>query len=47
MVYFGNITYDIVKGASFGVELSKWQTDYKGGDSMTNFRTQSSLILKF
>jgi hypothetical protein len=45
--FFGNFTYAIVSGASVGLELSQWQTEYKNVDTYSSFRAQTSFILNF
>jgi len=45
--FFGNFTYALVPGASVGLELSQWQTEYKNVDTYSSFRAQTSFILNF
>jgi hypothetical protein len=45
--FFGNFTYAIVSGASVGLELSQWQTEYKNVDTYSSFRAQTSFTLNF
>ncbi len=45
--YYGNINYDIVPQASIGVEVSQWETEYKGAESAKNLRFQTAFMLKF
>jgi hypothetical protein len=44
---FGNISYSLVPGASVGLEISHWQTEYKNVDKYSSLRAQTSFILKF
>jgi len=44
---YGNITYAIVPQASVGLELSQWQTEYKGADTEKDLRVQTSVQLNF
>jgi hypothetical protein len=44
---FGNVIYSFNKNAEVGLELSHWQTDYKGSDSADDMRAQTSFIYKF
>jgi len=44
---FGNALYAINKHATAGLELSHWQTDYRGLGEADDVRLQGSLIYKF
>ena len=44
---FGNAVYSFNSQASVGLELSRWDTDYKGDADADVFRTQLSFIYKF
>jgi hypothetical protein len=44
---FGNTIYAINEKASFGVELSRWYTDYKHLRDGDSYRVQTSFIYKF
>ena len=44
---FGNLTYALMSNVTVGVEVSQWETDYKGGESASSMRAQSSFILSF
>ena len=44
---FGNVRYTVVPQATIALELSHWQTDYKGADTAKNLRAQTSFILNF
>ncbi len=45
--FFGNISYSLVPGASVGLEVSQWQTEYKNVDTYSSLRAQTSFVLKF
>jgi len=45
--YYGNLQYALVPGASIGLEVSQWETDYKGDEAVKNLRAQTSFILSF
>jgi len=45
--YFGNVRYYIVPRASFGLEISQWETKYKDAETAKNLRAQTSFILDF
>ena len=44
---FGNAVYPITKNAEIGMELSHWQTEYKGLGDADDMRAQLSLIYNF
>lgn len=44
---FGNAFFKINDCTSIGVEVSRWQTQYKGQDSGDSLRVQTSLIFSF
>lgn len=44
---YGTFRYTFIPQATLGVELSQWETKYKGGETADNFRGQTSLILNF
>lgn len=44
---FGNIRYDVNANAQIGLELSRWETDYKGVSDTKDTRVQASFIYKF
>jgi len=44
---FGNIRYDVNANAQIGLELSRWETDYKGVSDAKDTRVQASFIYKF
>jgi hypothetical protein len=45
--YFGNVRYHIVEQAAIGLEISQWETRYKGAETAKNLRAQTSFILNF
>ncbi len=44
---FGNVYYSWNKNAQFGVELSRWNTLYKGRGDADDLRAQTSFLYKF
>jgi hypothetical protein len=44
---FGNIQYSPVEAVTFGLEVSKWQTEYLAGDTNESMRAQTSFVLHF
>jgi hypothetical protein len=44
---FGNVFYAWNKNAQFGVELSQWNTQYKGSGDADDLRAQTSFLYKF
>ena len=44
---YGNLRYTLVPKATVGVELARWQTDYKGAGNSDDVRVQTSFILGF
>ena len=44
---FGNVCYALNAHTQIGLELSQWNTNYKGVDDADNFRVQASFIYKF
>jgi hypothetical protein len=44
---FGNVLYAFNKNAQFGVEVSRWDTGYKGLGDADDTRAQASFIYKF
>ena len=44
---FGNVIYSVNKNTEVGLELSQWQTDYKGSSDADDLRAQTSFIYKF
>jgi hypothetical protein len=44
---FANAIYAVNKNADIGLELSQWQTGFKGADDVDDFRVQASFIYKF
>ena len=44
---FGNLTYALVSNVTVGVEVSRWETDYRDGESASSMRGQSSFMLNF
>lgn len=44
---FGNVLYALNKNAQVGLELSRWDTGYKGPGDADDFRAQASFIYKF
>jgi hypothetical protein len=44
---FGNVYYTWNKNAQFGVELSQWNTQYKGSGDAEDLRAQTSFLYKF
>ena len=44
---FGNVRYDLNANAQVGLELSRWETDYKGPGDAKDLRVQASFIYKF
>jgi hypothetical protein len=44
---FGNVLYALNKSAQVGLELSRWNTCYKGPGDAEDFRAQASFIYKF
>jgi hypothetical protein len=44
---FGNVFYAWNKNAQLGVELSHWNTQYKGSGDADDLRAQTSFLYKF
>ena len=44
---FGNVQYTIVSQVVIGLELSHWETGYKGARAADDLRAQSSFMLNF
>jgi len=44
---FGNVRYDVNAHAQVGLELSRWETDYRGAGDADDMRVQASFIYKF
>lgn len=44
---FGNVYYTWNKNAQLGVELSQWNTQYKGPGNADDLRAQTSFLYKF
>ena len=44
---FGNMIYSITKNAEVGLELSHWQTEYKGSGDAEAVRLQTAFMYKF
>lgn len=44
---FGNVRYDVNAHAQIGLELSRWDTNYKGPGDAKDMRVQASFIYKF
>jgi hypothetical protein len=44
---FANAVYAVNKNADVGLELSQWQTGFKGADDVDDFRVQVSFIYNF
>lgn len=44
---FGNVRYDVNTHAQIGLELSRWDTNYKGPGDAKDMRVQASFIYKF
>ncbi len=44
---FGNVRYDVNARAQIGLELSRWETDYRGAGDADDMRVQASFIYKF
>jgi hypothetical protein len=44
---FGNVYYSFNKNVQFGLELSQWNTHYKGSSDAADSRVQTSLMCKF
>jgi hypothetical protein len=45
--FYGNVRYTLVPKATIGLELARWQTDYKGAGGSDDVRAQTSFILGF
>ncbi|HKK20584.1 MAG TPA: hypothetical protein VJ983_03850 [candidate division Zixibacteria bacterium] len=45
--YYGNIRVTPIPKFTVGLEVSQWQTDYKGANSAKAVRVQSSFVLNF
>ena len=46
-VVFGNVIYTLIPKVTLGLELSEWQTNYKGLPTANDFRIQTTTSLKF
>jgi len=44
---FGNVRYDVNAHAQIGLELSRWETNYRGAGDAKDTRVQASFIYKF
>ncbi len=44
---FGNVRYDVNAHAQVGLELSRWDTNYRGAGDAKDMRVQASFIYKF
>ncbi len=44
---WGNVTYDITKAVQAGLEISYWNTKYKGSRDGEDVRVQTALVYKF
>lgn len=44
---FGNVRYDVNAHAQIGLELSRWETNYRGTGDASDTRVQASFIYKF
>ena len=44
---FANFNYTLVPGATMGLELSQWQTEYKNVDTYSSFRAQTAFTFSF
>ncbi len=43
---FGNMFYKLSKAVVIGVEVSRWETTYKDGDSWDSIRAQTAFLFK-
>lgn len=46
-VVWGNVIYDVNEAVQAGIELSRWETDYKNLEDGDSLRVQTSLIYRF
>jgi len=47
IAYWGNVTYDINQAVQVGLELSYWDTEYKGQQDGDSLRVQMAMMYRF